>query len=307
MNQSDLVSWLQEIPLAELRTGAMVAAVHEKYLGLLRQYCIVGGLPEAIATFAERQNYGDVSRTHHNIIATYRDDFGRYSHGAAKTRVQLVFDKLPAMVGRKFKYTQISQDHRAAELATALHQLCMARVAYRVPHTSGNGVPLGAEANVRHFKSLYMVVGLMSTAMHLNLLDLQREDVALVNRGAVAEQFIGQHLLYSGAPYEAPALYYWMRESRNASAEVDYLITQGQRVVPVEIKAGKAGTLRSMHYFLKEKKLSFGLRFNTGVPSLLSERALTADKTELRYDLLSLPLYMVGQTRRLLESLESRV
>ena len=302
MDQSALASWLHEIPLAELRSGAMVAAVHEKCLGLLRQYWIVGGLPEAIATFAQRQDYGDVSRVHHNIVATYRDDFGRYSHGAIKARVQLVFDKLPAMVGRKFKYTQISQDFRAAELAMALQQLCMAKVAYKVPHTSGNGVPLGAEANERHFKTLYIDAGLMTTALHLNLLDLQKEDLALVNSGAAAEQFIGQHLLYSGAPYETPSLYYWMRESRNASAEVDYLMTQGQRIVPVEIKAGKAGTLRSMHYFLKEKKLGFRLRFNSDVPSFLSEATLTAGKTELRYDLLSLPLYMVGQTRRLLET-----
>jgi predicted AAA+ superfamily ATPase len=302
MDHASLASWLQEIPLTELHAGTSIAAVHEKLLGLLRQYWIVGGLPEAIATFVQRQDYGDMSRVHHNIVATYRDDFGRYSHGATKARVQLVFDKLPALVGRKLKYTQVSQDYRAAELATALQQLCMARVAHKVPHTSGNGVPLGAEANERHFKTLYMDVGLMSTALHLNLLDLQRKDLALVNSGAVAEQFIGQHLLYGGAPYEVPALHYWMRESRNASAEVDYLIAQGQRVVPVEIKAGKAGTLRSMHYFLNEKKLSFGLRFNSDVPSFLSADALIADKTEVRYDLLSLPLYLVGQTRRLLEA-----
>jgi hypothetical protein len=152
-----------------------------------------------------------------------------------------------------------------------------------------------------------MDVGVMSTALQLNLLDFQKdfqkEDMTLVTSGAAAEQFIGQHLLFSGTPYKTPALHYWMRESRNAFAEVDYLMSQGQRVVPIEVKVGKAGTLRSMHYFLKEKKLSFGLRFNSDLPSLLNETTLTADKTELRYELLSLPLYMVGQTRRLLETL----
>lgn len=299
--ESTLVSWLQDVPLAELAAGAMVRAVHEKYMARLRQYWIVGGLPEAVASFVQRQDFTEVGRIHHSIVATYRDDFSKYSHGALKTRVQLVFDKLPAMVGRKFKYVQISADHRAAELAAALQQLCQARVAFKVLHTSANGVPLGAEAHERNFKTLCMDVGLMCTALHLSLLELGKEDLSLVNDGAVAEQFIGQHLLYSGPHYEMPALHYWMREAKSASAEIDYVIAHGQHVIPVEIKAGKSGTLKSLHYFLKEKRRTFGLRFNAHMPSLLSESTLaTSDKTELRYELLSLPLYMVGQVRRLL-------
>jgi hypothetical protein len=114
----------------------------------------------------------------------------------------------------------------------------------------------------------------------------------------MAEQFIGQHLLYSCAWYETPHLYYWMREAKSAAAEVDYVIAAGQQVVPVEIKAGKTGTLKSLHRFLLEKRRSFALRFNGDVPSLVrgSQRA---DETRLEFELLSLPLYMVGQARRL--------
>lgn len=300
MGEPGLASWLQSVSLADLRERAMTSAVHDKCMELLRQYWVVGGLPEAVATFAAHRDFKAVVRVHQSIVATYRDDFGKYSHGALKNRVQLVFDRLPSMVGRKFKYAHVSHEHRAAELATALEQLCMARVAYRVHHTSANGIPLGAEVSERDFKTLFMDVGLMCSALHLSLLDLRREDMSLVNDGAVAEQFVGQHLLYSGPWYEAPALHYWMREARGSSAEVDYLIAHGQQVVPVEIKAGKSGALKSLQRFLKEKRCSFGLRFNGDLPSLLRSAVHTVDGAPLVFDLLSLPLYMVGQTCRLL-------
>lgn len=299
MQEPELASWLQRVSLADLRSTPMVRAVHDRYMELLRQYWVVGGLPEAVANFAADRDFTTVGRVHQSIVATYRDDFGKYSHGALKNRVQIVFDQLPSVVGRKFKYSHVSHEHRAAELAAALQQLCMARVAYKVHHTSANGVPLGAEVDERNFKALYMDVGLMCSALHLSLLDLRREDLSLVNDGAIAEQFIGQHLLYGCAWYETPNLYYWMREAKSAAAEVDYVIAQGQQVIPVEIKAGKTGTLKSLHRFLLEKQRSFGLRFNGDIPSLRRDSTQKADKTRLEFELLSLPLYMVAQARRL--------
>jgi predicted AAA+ superfamily ATPase len=300
MKQEAFATWLQEISLAQLSQGSMVPALHEKGLDWLRQYSLVGGMPEAGAQVAEHGDFKAAAQIQQGIVATYRDDFGKYSHGTLKARMQLVFDRLPGMVGRKFKYVQVSDDHRAAELAAALQQLCMARTAYKVPHTAANGVPLSAESNRRHFKALCMDVGLMCRSLHLDLADLTKTDMTLINSGAVAEQFIGQHLLYSGAPYDEPTLNYWMREGRNASAAVDYVLAQGQNIVPIEIKAGKAGTMRSLHYFLKGKQRRFGLRFNSDVPSLMRNAPLTVDSIALQYDLLSLPLYMVGQARRLL-------
>jgi predicted AAA+ superfamily ATPase len=299
MDERALAAWLGEVSPTQLAQAATIPAIHDKYITLLRQYWVVGGLPEVVANFAAGRSFNEVTRLHQNIVATYRDDFSKYSHGALKTRVQLVFDRLPTLVGRKFKYSNVSHDHRAAELAAALQQLCMARIAYKVQHTAANGVPLGADADQRQFKPLYMDVGLMCNALGLNLLDLQRDDLSLVNDGAVAEQFIGQHLLYSGASYETPALYCWIREARTASAEVDYVLAHGQQILPVEIKAGKSGTLKSLHIFLKEKRRRFGLRFNADLPSVLRDAPLPGEPG-LRYDLLSLPLYMVGQTHRLL-------
>ncbi len=337
LGHSDLVQYLRTISLADIRSGNMPGVVHEKLLGLLRQHWIVGGMPEAIASYAEHRDYSEVVRIQQSIVATYRDDFNKYSHGSIKQRVQVVFDRLPSMVGRKFKYVQASREHRVAELSTALQQLCMARVAYKVHHSSANGVPpgswrrtpdhsakgakypcsakqgalktdansfgtsfLGAEVNERLFKVLYMDIGLMCSALDLNALDLNHEEMSLINRGALAEQFIGQHLLYSDHYSKRPSLYYWVREANNSSAEIDYLMTKGQVVIPVEIKAGSTGTLKSLHQFLSAKQSNFALRFNADVPSLLHDKRT---QPQIQFDLLSLPLYLVEQAERLISGL----
>lgn len=302
MGQVELVHYLQHLSLDDVRAQRFSKPIHEKCLALLKQYWVVGGLPEAIAGYVQSGDFAAVARVHYSIVSTYRDDFNKYSRGSLKHRVQLVFDHLPMMVGRKFKYAQVSREHRAAELDAALQQLCMARIAARVLHSSANGVPLGAESSPCVFKTLYMDIGLMCAALHLNVLDLGKEDLSMINDGALAEQFIGQQLLYSGRYYEAPALYYWVREAKSAAAEVDYLLTCGQHVVPVEIKAGTTGTLKSLHQFLKEKQCHFALRFNADVPSVWRDTKKLTDGSSIDYELLSLPLYLVGEAQRLMKA-----
>lgn len=311
LGHSNLAAHLRSFSLPDMENDGFPMAVHLKCLDMLRQYWVVGGLPEAVSAYAAPDEpvgseFERVSRIQQSVVATYRDDFNRYSHGRLRDRIQIVFDRLPVMVGRKFKYVNVSRDHRAAELADALTHLCMAGVATKIRHTAANGIPLGAEANERHFKYLYMDVGLMCRALHLNVLDLDKDDLTLINHGALAEQFVGQQLLFGGPRDEAPSLYYWVREARNAAAEIDYLMTAGQRIVPVEIKAGTTGSLRSLHQFLHDKRRDFGLRFNADVPSLLSDSKKLFNGTTVDYQLLSLPIYMAGQARRLVGELETQ-
>lgn len=202
-----------------------------------------------------------------------------------------VFQKIPQLIGEKLKYVNIDSEERAKDLGQALDLLCMARVIHRVYHSSANGVPLGAEINQKFFKLLFLDVGLVSSMSGLNLLDFEKaENIILVNQGKLAEQFVGQHLLYDLPPYQTPELYYWAREKKNAAAEVDYVVSAGSQVIPMEVKSGKSGSLRSLHLFLKEKKLSLGVRFNSESPNVLK-----ADN----FTLISLPFYLIGQWKRL--------
>src|SRR3989338_3581951 len=101
----------------------------------------------------------------------------------------------------------------------------------------------------------------------LNLLEIQQSsNLNLVNRGLVTEQFVGQHLLYSLPFYQEPELHYWSREKPTASSEVDYVIAESGRIVPIEVKSGAGGKLKSLDVFSQEKKHSHAIRFNSEHP-----------------------------------------
>lgn len=117
-----------------------------------------------------------------------------------------------------------------------------------------------AEADDRNFKVVFLDVGLMQHLCGLTGEALMIEDLLLIHSGAVAEQFVGQELVAVAEPYERPGLYYWAREARTSNAEVDYLVSHGPRVLPLEVKSGKTGSLRSLHLFLQQYNSPCGIR-----------------------------------------------
>lgn len=279
---------------------AVPEEIHQELLRSLRQYLIVGGLPEAVQAFTDSGSYQECEEVKESVLATYRDDFGKYGERANHSRLTKVFSAIPQSAGRKFMYSHVDREERSRDLRLALAQLCSARVAYRVRHTNANGIPLGAEADDRSFKVLFLDVGLLCRSCGLRATDLESaDDALLVNRGAACEQFVGQHLLYSGEFYEEPNLYCWMRQKCTSSAEVDFVIPLAGTVVPVEVKAGKTGTLKSLHVFLREKRRSLGLRFNSDQPSVLDARTSLPGGENQPFRLISLPLYFVGQAHRI--------
>lgn len=101
--------------------------------------------------------------------------------------------------------------------------------------------------------------------------------------------------------YEEPELFYWCREKHQSSSEIDYVVAWGGRIIPVEVKAGKTGVLKSLQVFVKEKGLDFGVRFNAGLPSI-HDAKFSLPGAVGTYTLLSLPLYMVEELPRIIRS-----
>jgi predicted AAA+ superfamily ATPase len=291
--ESGLLKLINEVDLPKKKADPFPLPLHRQLMDQIRIYCMTGGMPEAVNAFLQ-ESWEGCEAVKSNILSTYEDDFSKYRQRVSDVRVRKVFQKIPRLIGEKLKYVHIDPLERAKDLSLALDLLCMARVGYRVFHSSASGVPLGAEINEKFFKLLFLDVGLVSSVCGLNRLNFERDDLNLVNQGKLAEQFIGQHLLYDRPCYQTPEVYYWAREKKNASAEIDYVISRGSQVIPIEVKSGKTGSLRSMHVFLKEKKLSLGIRFNSERPSVFKERD---------YTLLSLPFYLAGQLQRLVSSI----
>jgi predicted AAA+ superfamily ATPase len=272
--------------------------IHAELMELFKSFMMLGGMPESVGIYAATGSYAQAEEVKHSIISTFKDDFSKYGSRVRHDRVKKVFEKIPALLGRRLKYSTIDRDEKAGDLSRALDLLCMARVAYRVRHSAANGIPLGAEAKDSMFKVLFLDAGLACSALGLGMLDLERAgDLLLVNSGALCEQVIGQHLLHMHPFYQEPGLFFWSREKANSSAEVDYLISEETRVVPVEVKAGKTGTLKSLQIFLQEKNSTLGVRFNSE-PASVVETGTNLPGGRKSSMLLSLPMYSVGQTVR---------
>lgn len=273
-------------------------AIHEELLKLFKIYLVIGGMPEAVQTYKDTNSFLEVDRVKKSILLTYRDDFSKYSSPGKKSILQKIFQTLPASVGKKIKYMNLAPDEKIRDIKKALHLLSMARIYTPVYHTAGNGIPLRAQINEKIQKCLMLDVGLLNSAYGYSYADfISLENDALFNIGNICEQFVGQHLLYAGETFEEPELFYWVREKSQSSAELDYLFSVGPKIIPIEVKAGKTGKLKSLQSFMKEKEISFGVRFNANLP-ILQKADFSLPNTKGEFQLLSLPVYMVEDVIR---------
>ncbi len=270
---------------------------HQRLLQLLRSYYFVGGMPEAVAAFAETRSYQSVSDVHNSIIETYRDDFPKYGKNRDQNRMLDVFNFAARNVGVKVKYSNISREDQSAVLKKDLELLCMARVISKVVHSHCSGLPLQASLEEKVYKLLFLDVGLMNAICGLNWRTLsQFDDLKLVNEGAIAEQFVGQHLQALLAESPNRELTYWLREGRSANAELDFVVALEGQIIPVEVKAGASGSMKSLHQFMAEKQAPFAVRFDAGLPAVSTVNAVVNSdnqRKDVSYKLVSLPLYLV--------------
>ena len=295
LGKSGLVKWLQGYRLGDDVPDALDGELQD----ILRRYLAVGGMPAVVESYAK----GDIAqaeREQQMLISTYHDDFPKYSARVPAERLRKVFSSVPTLLGGKLIYSRIDPGEKSNNLSSAFDLLRLARVVAKVRHVPANGIPVGNGADERTFKPLFLDVGLVGRILGLKLNDFLHEgDALLSNLGPVCEQFVGQHLLYAGEEYEEPAAYCWIRESRGSSAEIDYIVQSGTRIVPIEVKGGTTGSLKGLHVFLAEKKCDFAVRFNADKPSYLSDaHAKDALGRTCDYRFLSLPLYMICQLGR---------
>jgi predicted AAA+ superfamily ATPase len=247
--------------------------VHERLLRLAGEFLVLGGLPEVVATWIKHEDLERCGEVLDVLVAAYRQDFAKYAKRHQIKYVDLVFNEVPAMTGRKFKYDALPGTWKARELAPALDLLCKASVVHKVTHSSGNGIPLKAESDPHRFKAFFFDVGLGQRVMGADVKPWLMDPAAAIrNAGAAAEAFVGQELLAYSRPWSKQELYYWHREARASNAEVDYLLPLGPVVLPVEVKSGSTGRLLSLRAFLDEKRgrTPYGIRF-CGQPCSIHE------------------------------------
>lgn len=277
---------------------------HDRLVRLMREYLMTGGMPEAIQAYLDEGTFDAAFDVQRSLTETYQDDFSKYASGADLERLQSVLDFAARTPGEKVKYVSIDSLAQARETKKAMGLLLKAGVVFKVRHSDATGVPLGASVREKVFKLYSLDLGLMLRASGLShLSETEIVTAEFINKGKIAEQFLAQHLYYHDTPREKPQLFYWLREGAANNAEVDFVLSRGTSIFAVEVKAGASGSLKSLVQFNHEKSRTKSIRFDLNPPSIMlakSRLSMKGQDVEFDYDLVSLPLYMVGQIDRFL-------
>ena len=198
---------------------------------------------------------------------TYEDDFSKYKKRANPDLLRVTMRGVCHQIGEKLTFRQISSDYRSAQIREAIRLLTLAGIVTPVVATSGNGVPLDAEADEDKFKLLFLDSGLLLSVLQLegNLsqqlieLIMTGSPQELVNKGGLAEMVAGLEIMRYKPTVQRQKMYYW-EKTGNSVAEVDYLDIHNLKVTPIEIKSGTQGGMKSLWMFMREKHLTEAIR-----------------------------------------------
>ncbi len=222
--------------------------IHHLLTEHLRTYFFVGGMPDCVKTYWETGKLRTVGEIQTQLIGTYRADFQKYSPFVDKRCLDTIFTQTARRGGSQIKYAALSRDFSPPTNKKALDLLIMAKLIRKVPAVAQTGIPLGFDASEKKFKALMLDIGLMQRLCDLNISEeMAQSDLLNIYRGTLAEQFVGQELTAS----LKQDFFYWSREAKSSTAEVDYIFQQGENIIPIEVKSGVSGRLRSLQLLLQ--------------------------------------------------------
>ena len=230
--------------------------IHKKYENLLREYLVVGGMPEVVASFAEFKDFTKVQEIQDKILASYADDISQHAKGAEKVKVRQCYDSIPrqlAKENKKFKYSEIEHKANSRKYGDSVQWLRDANMAYMCYNTTLPTLPLKAYEKDNEFK-LYIA----DTGLLLALFGFATKQ-ALLNgtlkgfaKGGIYENFVAETLVKNGY-----TLHYY---KQGDSSELEFVIEKDGEVIPIEVKAGNAPT-KSLDSFINnfEPSIAFKL------------------------------------------------
>lgn len=266
---------------------ASIPAIHALALRQFRDYLLVGGMPEAVATWVRDGNPVLVRRIHRDLLQAFAEDIHKYRGVRDPAYLEAAFASLPDHYGLRFRYERFAPGYRSERMKTALGKLEAALLITRVLPTSSLTVPLRAKPRSAP-KLLPLDIGIALESMGVPFEAIRSQPIEKILDGRAAEIVAGQ--LLRSESLDQP-LRFWVRESARSNAEVDYLLAAGGEPVPVEVKAGASGRLRSLHQFLIRSGRPLGVRLHPA-PFADERHRIRVQGVDLDYRLLSIPLYL---------------
>lgn len=277
--------------------------VHEEMLSQVRRYIVTGGMPYCVKTAVDTGFHHEaIQREQASLVQTCKDDFSKYAGRSDALKLNSFFNGFIGQVGQQFSPKQANEialgtsgDNR--QLHAALEQFLEARLFYRVRHSNADTIPLGSDIKTRISKLLFIDVGLLLAAQGIPVQNILGTPLELANRGILAEQLVGQQLLYAKPGYLNPELYYWQPPKSEGQAEIDFLFENGSAVYPVEVKSGSGSSIKSIHSFIIRKQADVAFRISSSRPSV-QELTARMGKREKPFRLINLPFYLLNRLDR---------
>jgi hypothetical protein len=221
---------------------------HQFMLNQLKNYFFVGGMPEAVKTFSESNSVNRSIEVQSEICNSLKQDFAKYNPHVDKQCLTEVLTSLAKNIGKQTKYASLSEGYSNPTIKKAYQTLVQAKLVHKINSVNPRGLPLSIMTS-KVFKSVMLDIGIMNYLCGVYKTDEYfKNDLLGIYKGAMAEQFVGQEIAAS----QKNELFYWSRQAKSSTAEVDYVISLDGRIVPVEVKSASAGRLRSMHQYLME-------------------------------------------------------
>ena len=280
-----------------LTNASLPEALHDRVMQLFKEYMIVGGMPVAVARYAQTNDTIAVADVYEGLLQTYADDVEKYTSSAAITRTIRTILK----VGWGSAAEIISFEgfggtaYRSREMSEAFQTISKSMLLELVYPISDTRLP--AVQNFRRRpKLMWLDTGLVNYAVGLQKEVFLSDDIQNVWRGRVAEHIVGQELLAFQNDVSAHRMF-WHRDKQGASSEVDFVHNFQGLLIPIEVKAGHNAHLKSLHIFMDDAPHNIAVRVWSH-PYLVDEVKTKGGKT---FKLLNVPFYYVGQIEKLLQ------
>ena len=265
----------------------MLTAFKQDMIDSLKHYYFVGGMPEAVMSFADEKDFNKVRRIQKRILEAYEQDFSKHAPNEAVPKIRMLWNSIPSQLARenkKFIYGLVREGGRARDYESAIMWLSDCGLVHKVSRVTVGRLPLKAYEDVKAFKMFVVDVGLLGCMVGLNqkvLLD--GNDLFMEFKGALTEQFVLQQLITN------PNLNIYYYTNDNGSCEVDFLVDTGDNVVPVEVKAEVNLKAKSLRMYVE--------KFSPRI-------AIRTSMTDYKSDdwLVNLPLYAIENLTKVVET-----
>ncbi len=262
----------------------MIAGFRQTYTDALKHYYFVGGMPEAVQSFAENKDFNEVRAVQKRILSAYEQDFSKHAPNEMVPKIRMLWNSIPSQLAKenkKFIYGLLRKGARAKEYETAIMWLSDCGLVHKVSRVNAAGIPLKAYEDLKAFKLFLVDVGLLGcmAGLHQRIL-LDGNDLFTEFKGALTEQYVCQQL----KTIEDLGVYYYTND--RGSCEVDFIVDTGERIIPVEVKAEM--NLRAKSLKVYQEKFSPEVSVRTSMSDYKKEEWL-----------INLPLYAIEQISKI--------